>query len=723
VLTSLWSGRVGWFARAVVAASTLALALGGTAGARGGSWRTAEEDEPKGRLMLVLDSSGSMKEPDASGSTKIDAAKQALTTVVEGLPSNAQVGLRVYGATVFEKSDRGACTDSQVVVPIGPVDKPGLKGAIGRFRPYGETPIAYSLEQAANDVGTTGQRTILLVSDGEETCDPDPCKVAERIHEQGIDLKIDVVGLHVDATTRSQLECIATSGGGRFYDVGDAQEMAASLERSSFRAFRGFEVSGTPVKGTLQPEDAPEIGPGQYTDTLGQWDEVTGQKYYTVRRGAPGSTVHVAVTTRPAQRSRGVIHSDRTYLTLRNAKGEDCAYAHNATVDDSSEHGFVTTTVFVGTTGSTDGWSYDTAGCDSDPLTLEVARWEPKDGRKTSPDPIVDPIELVIIEEPPVENADSLPGPVGETDVPQGPPSGAGTTKTVAGGSGFTDAPTLEPGTWNDTIQPGEQLFYRVHADWGQSPSASFEVPEFKGKAGVALECPSVDLLTYGPNRQPADAELLDGARTGGLCSDTFNVTFAPARYRNREVTTFSQASLLAGFYYFAISLANDGERLQTPLQIKVGLIGEVAGAPDYQGEDPTKERPNAPPTSASPPDGGDDAGPDESTSAGGTGRPDEAAPTSAEGPFTPAAVAGGVGGLVILTALGVLVALLRRPRRVVVEHAPPGWSPRHPPHQMPPPPPVPPGPPTQPPPRAPGGQHASPRHPYGRPDDPPPRA
>ena len=75
-------------------------------------------DTSYGRMVLLLDSSGSMAEPAGGGQTKIVAAKSALRRVVDTLPPEAQVGLRVFGATVFSRDDTGACEDSQqVVVP------------------------------------------------------------------------------------------------------------------------------------------------------------------------------------------------------------------------------------------------------------------------------------------------------------------------------------------------------------------------------------------------------------------------------------------------------------------------------------------------------------------------------------------------------------------------------------------------------------------------------
>jgi hypothetical protein len=137
----------------------------------------------------------------------------------------AQVGMRVYGGTVFD--GKGACTDSQNVVPVGPVDRKALA------------------TQIAKDLGDNGKRSIVLVSDGEATCDPDPCEVAKQLAGSGVDLKIDVVGLRVNAAVERRLQCIARAGNGDYADARDAADLVRGLNRLSVRALRSFVLSGT----------------------------------------------------------------------------------------------------------------------------------------------------------------------------------------------------------------------------------------------------------------------------------------------------------------------------------------------------------------------------------------------------------------------------------------------------------------------------------------------
>ncbi len=227
----------------------------------------AEESGGDGRMVLVLDASGSMKEPHGDGRTRFQAAVSAMKQVVGALPGDAAVGLRIYGSRIADGP--GSCKDSELVVPVGPADKGALRTALGKARPLGNTPIAYSLEQAAADLPDSGSRTIVLVSDGEESCGGDPCEVARDLSQQGLDLHVDVVGFQVDAAARNQLTCVAQAGRGTFYDAPDADALVSQLSRLSARAARAYAPQGVPVEGADVPDGAPELEPGQYLDTIG----------------------------------------------------------------------------------------------------------------------------------------------------------------------------------------------------------------------------------------------------------------------------------------------------------------------------------------------------------------------------------------------------------------------------------------------------------------------
>ena len=245
-----------------------------------GSARAVQsEEDPEPALLLIMDSSGSMNAGDGSGGTKIQAAKTALNGVVDALPDDSQVGLRVYGHRVPNTDEKRGCKDTQLVTPVGPLNRGRMKQQIRSFDAKGFTPIGLSLEEGAKDLPKEGKRTIVLVSDGIDTCaPPPPCKVAKRLSQQGVDLRIDTVGFQVDPRARKELKCIARVAKGSYFDAGSAAELSDRLARLSLRALRTFEVEGTAVIGGSSISSATVLESGQFTDTISPGEEL----YYAV---------------------------------------------------------------------------------------------------------------------------------------------------------------------------------------------------------------------------------------------------------------------------------------------------------------------------------------------------------------------------------------------------------------------------------------------------------
>lgn len=239
---------------------------GDTEGSRDEGETAAPEDqaddvgqpEPQGALLLIMDASGSMNEVDASGQPLIDGAKQALHGVVNALPDDVNVGLRVYGHRYPNTDRANGCQDTELIAPVAPLDREALNSAIDGYEAVGFTPIGLSLQEAIDDLPAEGPRTILLVSDGEDTCaPPDPCQVAEDIRTEGVELVIHTVGFALpDEASRQQLQCIAEAGGGDFYDAPDAAELADTLEDVSTREARRYQTSGITLEGAPIPRDA-----------------------------------------------------------------------------------------------------------------------------------------------------------------------------------------------------------------------------------------------------------------------------------------------------------------------------------------------------------------------------------------------------------------------------------------------------------------------------------
>jgi Ca-activated chloride channel family protein len=221
------------------------------------------------KILLAFDASGSMHSDDGNGTRKIDAAKDAAVSLLSTLPDTTQIGLRIFGGTLPSRPIAAACKDSRLVLPIGPLDRGQAEKQIRSFRARGRTPIAYALRQAASDLGTTGSRTIVLVSDGKDTCQPpSPCTVANEVSKGGVEMRIQAIGFNVDPESRKELECVASAGGGVYRDATDAASLREELRVLSTRALREYIPNGKPVKGGPTAQKATVIEPGQYVDGM-----------------------------------------------------------------------------------------------------------------------------------------------------------------------------------------------------------------------------------------------------------------------------------------------------------------------------------------------------------------------------------------------------------------------------------------------------------------------
>ncbi len=183
-------------------------------------------------VLIVLDASGSMA-GKMNGQVKMELAERMVKDLVDNMPAEMNVGLLVYGSkSARQKND---CKDIDLLQPVTRVNPPAFAAALSRVSPRGMTPIGASLLQAAEALkGLPGQSTIVLVSDGTETCQSDPCAVARQVKDQtGIDVRVHVVGLDVGSGERGTLECVAQGGGGTYYPVADEEGLRAALTEAT----------------------------------------------------------------------------------------------------------------------------------------------------------------------------------------------------------------------------------------------------------------------------------------------------------------------------------------------------------------------------------------------------------------------------------------------------------------------------------------------------------
>jgi len=169
------------------------------------------------KSVIIFDASGSMW-GQVDGKAKISIAKEALQDVLKKWNPEVELGLTVYGHRT-----KGDCADIETVVPVGKIDKKNILNIVKNIQPKGKTPISTSLEKVAKEMKFFEEKaTIILISDGKESCDADPCATAKELEKQGIDFVAHVIGFYVDKNTDAQLECIANATGGEYFSAKDA---------------------------------------------------------------------------------------------------------------------------------------------------------------------------------------------------------------------------------------------------------------------------------------------------------------------------------------------------------------------------------------------------------------------------------------------------------------------------------------------------------------------
>ncbi len=229
----------------------------------------AQTEGGSSNVAIILDASGSMQAA-LGGSTRIDVAREAVISTAEQLPATTNASLWAYGHRLSQDDPAASCQDIEQVIPLSAVEIDGFSGTVRNLDAIGYTPISDTLQQVAASFPADGSpRSIVLISDGEETCAGDPCAVARDLKLNNVDLVVNTVGFAADAATREQLQCIAQVTGGVYYDAQDADQLAASLEAAAVvpdGAVRIVDPQGNPL-----PDVAFSLSNAETGESLGSF--------------------------------------------------------------------------------------------------------------------------------------------------------------------------------------------------------------------------------------------------------------------------------------------------------------------------------------------------------------------------------------------------------------------------------------------------------------------
>jgi Ca-activated chloride channel homolog len=201
------------------------------------------------RVILVLDASGSMW-GQIAGRAKMDIARDVVGKVVSGWKAEDELGLVVYG-----HREKGSCSDIETVLLPGPVAQETYMSPVMGLVPKGKTPMTQAVRQAAEALKwTERQSTVILVSDGIETCEADPCAVARDLEKLGIGFTVHTVGFGLDNKDAvGQLKCMAEETGGIAVLADNAEELEAALKKTV------AAKAVAPPPPEPEPEPAPAI--------------------------------------------------------------------------------------------------------------------------------------------------------------------------------------------------------------------------------------------------------------------------------------------------------------------------------------------------------------------------------------------------------------------------------------------------------------------------------
>jgi Mg-chelatase subunit ChlD len=232
------------------------------------------ESKPTKNLEIVLDVSGSMKLP-LGNKTRWATALEVLKSVVEKLPDDFNVGLRAYAHRHPAKSPK-TCTDTELLLPIEKLNRSRILTAVGKLKPRGETPLIYSILQAPADLKARGGGSIVVITDGEDTCKGDPIAAAKQLKESGVDVTLNIVGFTLTGKkVQEQLTTLAESSGGRYYGAQSGEALARALYIAAVDKFPYtiFDASGKQVAKGDAGALAEELEPGQYRVSVKAADE------------------------------------------------------------------------------------------------------------------------------------------------------------------------------------------------------------------------------------------------------------------------------------------------------------------------------------------------------------------------------------------------------------------------------------------------------------------
>lgn len=256
--------------------------------------------------IVVFDGSGSMwGKLDGERNTKLVIGREAVRTGLQRIAPETRVGLMSFG-----HRRAGDCQDTETVIEPGPLDVNRILAPLEKLNPRGRGPLTKALREAAPHLGpSTARSTIILIHDGLDNCQQDPCSVFTELRAAHHRVRIDVVSVGLSQEDARAMSCLPQASGGRHYQVASAAEMDAAVIDSLARAAGAAPAPPPPPPSapvaSAAPPPAAARTPGRpglqlWTTLVKNGPPLSAAIHWTVRRsGEKGEPLWTDVTPSP----------------------------------------------------------------------------------------------------------------------------------------------------------------------------------------------------------------------------------------------------------------------------------------------------------------------------------------------------------------------------------------------------------------------------------------
>ncbi|ESY56129.1 MULTISPECIES: VWA domain-containing protein [unclassified Mesorhizobium] len=244
------------------------------------------------KVIIILDASGSMW-AQIDGKPKLEIARESLRTVLQSVPGDDEIGFMAYG-----HREKGSCDDIELIVPPQAGSASAISAAADSLKFLGKTPLTAAVKQAAEALKYTEDKaTVVLITDGLETCEGDPCALGKELEASGVDFTVDVVGFGLTADEGKQIACLADNTGGKYIQASDEKALQEALVETVAAPAPAPEPAPAPAPAPAPEPAKPEFNFIPSVVMAEGGDPITDGNAWEVYKAKADGTHGEAVTT------------------------------------------------------------------------------------------------------------------------------------------------------------------------------------------------------------------------------------------------------------------------------------------------------------------------------------------------------------------------------------------------------------------------------------------